>query len=628
MALFVPSAGFCVEEDPYVYRLLFGKVYFEFEKGTVEEDGRRQDHSRFQQTYSLDTLGNIFSSRLIIYDAGVTFTNNDYETVSTETNTKTTSYYLNTKILPRSAIPLLIFMNRSTNSITTGSSDLERTSTVYGLNWFLNLKTLPVTKVYVKRSVSESASTEQTTTSYQLDMTKHLGPTENELSYRLETSESNSESGLTSSVFNFNNRTHISRSTLFSLGATTSSTENEDSVAADTKQYGLTLGLESKPSIDTSQTHRYTYYNTSSGDNENTGGFYTGDMYYRFTDRFDTNFGISLSETESDSPTMKETAESFGANFGLNYRISDNLSLSEAVSYSSFTTNSDTGLNTQDHKLLSALTRIAYSKRLTWAQLATSYGLGYREEQSSQEGSGTGLEQNISVSLSDINVNPYVSFNTSVSWSDVTNLSGDVWSNSKTFDLSAANKLWKRYAIITGSYTKSESSSWIEVSDNKSEKLRLNALSTYFRNTRIELFSEHANTFDAISGFGQVDTESASITHNRYLLGGTLDLGANYTLTDSVYAGGSDSFTNKTLSARYSKRLLRDLNWALTAQRSENKGSRTFTKTSSVTNSFIYNLRAWLLSADHKYIITEDLVREQVESTILFRATRQFVRFL
>lgn len=611
-----------------MYRVLFAKVYFEFEKGTVEEDGRQQDHSRFQQTYSLDTIGNIFSSRIITYDAGVIFTDNNYESSNTEVDTKATSYYLSTNILPRSAIPLNIYMNRTIDSITTSTSDLERTRTVYGFNWFLKLKTLPETRVLVDRAINESATTEQTNTSYRLEMSKELGPTENELRYNLMTSESNTASGTESSVLNYNNRTHISRSTIFTLGATTSSTENEDPVAADTKQYGLTLGIDSNPSIDTRQTHRYTYYNTSSGDNENTGGFYTGDMYYRFTDRFDTNFGISLSETESDSPTQKETSESFGANFGLNYRISDNLSLSEAVTYSSFNTNSDTGLNTQDRELLSALTRIAYSKRLTWAQLVSSYGLGYREERSSQEGAGTGLEQNISVGLANIDVNPYVSFNTSASWSDVTNLSGDIWSNSKTFELSAANKVWKRYAILTGIYSKAESSSWIEVLNTKTEKLRLDAVSTYFRNTKIELFSEHANTFDAISGFGQVDTESASITHNRYLLGGALDLGAGYSLTDSKYTGGSDSFTIKTLSARYTKRLLRDLNWALTAQSTENKGSRTFTKRRSVTNSFIYNLRAWLLSADHKYIITEDLVREQVESTILFRATRQFVRFL
>jgi hypothetical protein len=62
------------------------------------------------------------------------------------------------------------------------------------------------------------------------------------------------------------------------------------------------------------------------------------------------------------------------------------------------------------------------------------------------------------VALSEIDVNRYVIFSTSADYNRVYNLTGDVWSRNYNYQLSAYNKLWRRYVQLGNQYGRSAQS--------------------------------------------------------------------------------------------------------------------------------------------------------------------------
>lgn len=624
-----PGLALCVEEDLYIYRLLFGRVYFEYETGSSEENGRTLEHSAFQQTYSLDTLGNILSRRLITYDAGLSYTLDDYEQEQTTIESKYLNFYLSSTLLPKSNIPLKLYGSRYNESTVT-TVENERTRTIYGLNWLARFRTLPDTRLMIESQNDSSSSSDITTTQYNLNLSKKIGPTENFLYYNLNTTTDNFKDGndSRSQAINFNNQTHISRSTRFDFGISRGDNSNDNPASPESSVTGVTVGLQSRPSIDFNQDHRYTYYSSSNDSSESTNGTYAGNMAYRFTDRLNSNLGLTAGETTSESPDKTETSKTFGFGFGLNYRLSKKLSLSETVSYSKSETSAATPTN-PNRELFRMLTHLNYSDRLSWANLATSVRLGYNKDKTTEELSGSGVEQGISVNLSDIDVNRYFLFNTSADWDKVYNLSGNVWSDNKTFQAAAFNKFWRRYVLFSAKFSKAMQSSWISASEAGSQNLTLNATSTYFRNTRIEFMSEHTQTFDTVIGDSEIDSETLTVTHNRYLAGGSLDFGFIFNMLSSEYEGGSDEFTSTSFFARYDKKLRRNLNWLASASVSRGRGdNESFRNVMSFSNLLTYQLRSWLLSAEQKYNHNEDQNRDLIENTLIFRALRQFTWML
>ena len=630
VVVLTPGLGFCVEKDLYIYRLLFGRVYFEYETGTSEQNGTTSERQRFMQSYSLDTLGNILSRRLATYDAGVSFTFENYEQGSTTVDTDNVNYYLKTILLPKSNIPLTLYGSQSNNTLTTATTTTERTRTIYGLNWLMRFRTLPDTRVNIERQNNTSQSSDMTTTVYNVNMTKSLGPTDNALAYNLNTTEDNimSGQGTQNSAINATNRTRLSRTTIFDLGYSRGDSTTESPDTPDTTVSAVTVGLQSRPSLEFSQGHRFTYYAISSDESDSTNSSYAGNMAYRFTDRLDSNLSLTAGESTTESPDKTEKTTSMGTGFGLNYRISNKLSMSETVDYSRFESSANTETN-QDRELFRALTHLNYRDQLSWAQLTSSLRLGYNRDKTTEELSGSGIEQGVSVALSEIDINRYFIFNTSADWNRVYNLSGDVWSKSSSYHLGAFNKLWQRYVKLTARFSRTSQESWISDLDNRTQIWSLNASSTYFRNTRIEANTEHNETFNNVSGDVASDTARLTVTHNRYLAGGALDLGFTYDYVSSEYTDGSDEFSSMGAFARYNRKLLRNLDWRAAASYTTGEGSdNTFRNITTLDNLFTYPLRSWLLSLEQKYIQTEDQNRDLVENTFLFKAMRQFLWML
>ncbi|OGP14925.1 MAG: hypothetical protein A2052_05345 [Deltaproteobacteria bacterium GWA2_54_12] len=625
----VPGQGFCVEEDMYIYRLLFGRVYFEYESGTTEDNGISRDRSRFLQSYALDTLGNILSRRLMTYDAEVNFTLDSYEQGSTAIDTENVNYYLKTTVLPKSNIPLSLYGSRLDETLTT-TSVTERTRTIYGMNWLMRFRTLPDTNIQIERQNDTAQSSDMTTTLYNVNMSKQVGPTENSLYYNLNTTEDNLRDGRGSQSMSINatNRTKLSRSTIFDLGLSRGDNTSDNSESPDMTINAVTVGLQSRPSLEFNQSHRFTYYGISTDGSDSTNSNYTGNMSYRFTDRLDSNLSLTTGESTSDTPDKSESTTSMGAGFGLNYRISKKLTMSETVNYNRFDTSANTDTN-QDRELFRALTHLTYSDQLSWAQLTSSLRLGYNKDKTTEELSGSGIEQGVSAALTNIDINRYFIFNTSVDWNRVYNLSGDVWSKNNSYQVSAFNKLWRRYAQLSAKFDRSSQSSWVSAAETSAENWSVGAASSYFRSTKIEATSEHTKTFDTVTGDLSTDSELLTVTHNRYLAGGAIDLGFTYNLVSNSFPGGSNEFSSMGAFARYNKKLLRNLDWRAGASVIRGEGDNaSFKNITAFDNLLSYPMRSWLLSLEQKYIHTEDQNRDLVENTFLFRAMRQFLWML
>jgi len=625
-----PGTGFCVEEDLYIYRLLFGRVYFEYETGTSEDNGYSREHNRFVQSYSLDTLGNILSRRLITYDAGVNFTSNNYQQESTTIDTDTVNYYLKTILLPKSNIPLSLYGSQMNETLSTNTTDSDRTRRILGLNWMMRFRTLPDTRIQIEQQNDSTQSSDTSTMMYNVTMTKTIGPTDNSLYFTMNTNTDNVQDNRDSqsTSINMTNKTRLSRSTIFDMGLSRGDTSYEAVSNPDLTVNAMTIGLQSTPSEEFHQEHRYTFYNNDIDGTTSENGTYTGNMSYKFTDRLNSTLNLTTGQSSSKTPDKEETTDSLGFGFNINYRLSRKLSLSELVSYSKFDTTAETETNV-DRELLRALTTLSYFDQLSWARLSTTASLGYNKDKTTEELSGTGIEQGLSAALTNIDFNRYAIFNTSAYWNKVYNLTGDVWSDNKSFQMSAASKLWRRYALLTANYSQSSQASWISASESTSMEWEFNAASNYFRNTKIEASTKHRETFDTVTGDVEVDIDMFSITHNRYLAGGQLDMGFTYNINSNKFEDGSDRFTSLALFAKYNRKLLYDLDWTAYASISRGNGdNETFRNITSLSNLLTYHLRSWLVTGEQKYLQTQDQNRDLIENTFIFRATRLFTWIL
>ncbi|MBI4949946.1 MAG: hypothetical protein HY955_07360 [Deltaproteobacteria bacterium] len=649
--LFAPQRGYAVEEDPYIYKSLVGQVLFEFEESAAEQNGIGSESARFQQTYTLDLKGNFLSRRLLIYDAGVSFTNSDYSSDASDVTTRSTGYYFRTTALPKSAIPLSLYGQRTVDE----SSTAETIKTTYGLNWFLKLRTLPQTSLYAERTLSESEGLDTETGNYKVILKKDIGPTVNDATMQYSTSGSTDGTESSTATFNANNLTKISKSTQIYAGATLSrSASTETDSDANTSLEGLSLLLNSKPSEDFKQDHRYSYYRNSTDGDEQIGTTYSGDMGYKISKRADASLSVSLGTVKSDSSTSDSETESFGVGGGVNLRLTDNLMASESVSYSDYKTNantsaasttdttdttdtttdttttdtaSDTSATTGDRTTLRATSRLSYSKALSWAVLGAGWGLGYIEDKAEGFSTGQGLEHSFNASLGNIDVNKYVGFGAGFSRADTYTLAGqDIFSHSSNYNANAFNKLWKQYVLINASFNKSVTESYIDITGSKSETYRLDATSAYFKNFNLMGYAERSSTFSGVSGSGQNDSVGASVGHNRPLFKGSLSLSLYYTLMDTEFEGGSDTIRDLQFLTQYTRKFYNNLNWQATFSVTQKLSSESDKDTTSFTNSLTYPLRAWFLGLEQKNTYTVESNTETKEASLLFRATRVFVR--
>lgn len=628
LTLFMPSKGYAIERDPYLYRSLLGKIHFEFEKDTTQEkNGAKSESTRFEQNYSLDFKGNIFSRYLLIYDAGVQFVSTDYNTTASNLTIRDINYYLRTTILPKSAIPLTLYGSIFDENLSGGASLSGHTTTTYGLNWFSRLKPFPTLAVYAERVHDKGDNADTETTSFRIRAEKEIGPTKNAVEYAYQGSDrlKSDTPGVTSQTINATNGTKISNSTNLSVAGTRSTSAG--STSGDTALEALGMHLISRPSQEFNQAHSYTFFSNKNPNQKQTGSTYSGDLDYSFSERLKSSLGLTLSTTDDVNPSGSFKSESVSTADSINYAISRNLSVSEAITYFKFTTNAPSVKgNLTDRSLLRVQTIVTYGKSFSWARLNMSYGLGYIEDKTTKKATGKGLEQTVSLALSDINFNPYVGFNARLRSDYIKTLSGDIKGRTTEYGADAFNRKWRKYMLLNASYSKTSVSSWITVLESRTETYRFTGSTDYFKGTRISASAEHINSFNAIQGFSRTTSETLSGEHTRTFLGGNLSLTASFSHLNVFSPGTPQKINTRTYSGKYTRPLLRSLFWSFYVLRNERTDQATFSNFTSVENSFIVPIRSWLFSFEHRYSLTENSIQNITENRYLFRATRTFLR--
>jgi hypothetical protein len=641
LCFFLPTKSHAIERDPYLIRTLVARIQLEYEKISLTENGRKaSDESRFKQIYSLETRGNLLSRYLIIYDAGVSFSDNDYTSGATNFVTNEYDYNLRTTFLPKSAIPLTLYGRYSTQTVSGLQDDFWHSRLLYGLSWFSTIKPFPRTLLTVERVNDKTDTTDVLSTYVRVRADKEIGPTENQVEYVYQNSDDQKSSNLsTSSDVNLRNKTHLSKNTAMYIGATRSESEITEGTSGTSAEplttqitlQGLAMSLTSRPSQEFNQSHNYTYFSNKSTTGRNTGSHYSGDMDYSFSDRLRSHLGLAYSESKDETGTSEFKNQTISTGDSISYSLNSNLSISETISYTKTTTNASEGTlaNVGDRSSLRVTTALAYRKPLSFANLTSNYALSYIEDnlvrEVGREG-GKGIEQDVSAGLSDINVVPHVGFDTFARYITIKNLSGDIGGSGYNYEANAYNRSLRKYVKILGTYSKEKTASWIALLEQKRELYRLNVSSDYFRNTSIRANAEHVNNFNNISGFTSTSSQSLSADHRRPLLGGSLFLAASFHHFTTHSTGEPQKVFLNLYEAKYSRAFLKSLLWQLRLFRSERTDQATFTNTSSIENGIFMPLRSWLFSLEHRYTLTEDYQRERTENRFMFRASRMFFR--
>ncbi len=623
----MPGTAYGVEQDLYVYRLLFGGVQFEFERQTTDYGHRESERNTFRQAYTLDTLGNIINRFIMTYDAGIRLIKTNSAADNSEVDASGVNYYLNTSILPRSAIPLTLYFSHFTseNEFNSGNSTStsESESTRYGLNWEMKMRNLPRTTLFAEFSQNEGQGSSTESAVYRLNMEKKIGPSDNGVYFGMNTNDSSSGSSSETTSINIRNRTELSRATRINFGYSrgTSDSDSRDTSTSSVVE-GLSLGLFSAPGQEFSQSHTYSYYSSEVDSSKQYGQTYSGSMGYSFSEKLSASTSLSVSDSVNETPTGDVTSESFGYSLGADYRVNDNISLSQSVDYSS---SEDSSGNKRTS--YGTNTGIGYGAGLGWAGLSASYGLGYRHEEVNQEEPFTGLQQNGSVTLRNIDVVRYVLFSTSVAFSDSSDSNGS-WTKTQSFSAGATNKEWTEYVVMQADYSYYNSTSRVDIYNNSSQNATFSATSDYFRNTNFSFLANYSQRDDATVGATTEQSQTFTAAHHRIIYDGNLRLTYQYMRSLRDYDGGDETNVSSTATASYNKRILGDVDWDINLSRSRTELDSSFYNTTYLTNTFRFNIRAWFMSAEHRYSILEDSVREQVDSTYFFRISRNFVRFL
>lgn len=618
----VPAKAWCVKIDPYLYRTLIGRITLEYER----EDslsGAKRTRSTFNQIYSLDSKGNILSRRLIIYDAGISFARSDstIETTTTkESDSTQLNYYLRTTFLPRSRIPFSIFGSRKTRDTSSGR---ETNTNEYGFEWYGYFIRLPETHVKVERKTQTGTGQDTATMNYRLELDKEWGPTTNALDSKHTTTNNNlTDTSASSSSVNFRNSTRLSSRTQFTVAAAAGHSLSAEEITTTTQ--GLGASLVSRPGKEFRQSHGYSLYRFTSEDSgektELVGSSYNGSMGYRITQRLSSSLGLSINTRDAESGSKTEEEEDVQGRASLNYRATEHLTVSESVSYRMLESGSEA-----DRKTLRVRTNARYSRQFDWASLSGTYHVGYVLDEVEGREEGTGVEQGVGLSLANIEIIRYAAFNASGSHERTKQLTGGIFERSTRYSLEGYNRVGTGYVNLRGNYEHSRTDDWV-TGEQLSDSIGASASTAFLKRTRFRASYRWKKSFDDEVGTSRTTSIGLSASHSRTVFRGPLRLHARLNRSKSIFTEGDQVTQTITYLATYGKTLFRILPWQISAERRETEVDDSLTISTSVKNRFFYQLRAWSLSLEQEYKITEDSSGKEVDNRVFARATRAFIR--
>jgi len=612
--------------DPHIYRIIQGNAFFNFSKSWSTANGETYGKSsNFSQRYTLATLGNILSHRLFIYDSGFNLTKN--KSINEDSNSRNTNsnFFLDTGILPISAVPLHTFYNSSTARSNGGNKSINK---YYGLNWHLRIGKFPDTNLGARRSVSKQKGVPTSfSEGFDIAMSKDLGPTKNTLDYRLDRSGTEgSDSDNSRWVINFTNTTNVSRSSSFRLSGTRNVRNDPTSKSTGN---ALSASFDSHPGPHFRQSHSYDFFNSKSDTSRSQGSSYGGSMSYMVSRNMTSSLRLGSNKNTTTSDSYKSTLTGLSSYGTIGYRITPRLNVSESINY--YSSKSDvegTKPKLSDSTAMTISSSASYSRPLSFAKFSGGYSMGYSQSETSNISTGKAINQGAYFRLAGMKIKKYATLSTSAGFRTSKAFKGDISSSGRNYAANANNIIWKKYVRLALTYRRTESRSNISETDNGDETYNLSADSNYFKSVPMHLQMGRNKYFDRISGVSTSDSLNANISHSRELLDGNLSASFTFNWSHGYGRGQNVITANARYNLNYARTLLDRVRWSFSLSRQEDIDSYKSSTSTSIQNSLGFPIRSWSFSVSHSYGLKESYGNTSTSNTISISLARGFTRVL
>ncbi|MEE9543268.1 MAG: hypothetical protein V3V95_05750 [Thermodesulfobacteriota bacterium] len=608
-------------KDPFIYKRLTLDIRFDldYSRSKTNNTVTSTNHG-YSQSYSLSFADNIIDPRLWVYTA---YVNYSLSTRSSGTSSDSLSMGFNSTILRKLRYPISIYESR-----TYGDNHI---SDSYGLRSLLRFRRLPLTNVEMSWHRIESDTNITMDSAYSISMVKNIGPTSNRFSY----SASEADNGSKNSSISLKNSVRLSRSSHISNAF--SRYERLPSNQGFDRGYALTSSLRSNTSDRFKQSHSYAIFSAESAvgtKRSNTDGqSYSGNWAYSLTEKIGLGGGLSVSESSSKGQSSESESESFNIRGGIGYKIAKNLSTKLSSSFSRSESNHISGLgNNTGDEFFNLKASVSYGRSIREMTFSSSYSIGYNEQLSLPDrGGGTGMGQSLNLGLGNIRYKK-VYFDTNAGFSRIDNLTGDLWSKSKSFRITAKPKYLVKYGSASGSYLYSSSDSWQTYQDSTRHRMRFRARTKRFRKTRGSMSQTYS-----ISKAGNISTSthrsmntSFSVNHSRRIKGGKATFSGSYSRRRFESGESLTRTSGMSITGTYRRPLLNRINWNVSGGffRSKDLEANRSTSSYHLRNDFTFSIRAWLVTVRQLHLANYNSTEsdKSKQDSIMVTLSRRIMR--
>jgi len=684
--VFMPERVMGIEEDLYAFNMLRLTVELTYEDLHYGTSDRPHKTSIFEQRYSLDVRGRLIDPKLIVYNMGIEFVDTDEKADTGESRKGVDNYKFNSIILRKSRVPLTLTANRSTSETTFGG---KTTTDNFGVDWYLKFKTLPWTRLTYDKTQTQATGRNEERESSGVVMTKAIGPTDNKISYSVDTTTDNTRNyNSEQTVYTFKNDTTLPLNSDFYLGIVNYNrlTSNGD-VKDEIDTTAGSMGLRTIRTAKFDQNYNYTFRTSEyADDNRSTNDeYFNGRIGYRPTKRLTTFSSMRYSLNEASSATSSETeSKTMDLSMGSSYVITSELSTTESLKYRQVKSTAGIPLTgKKERTTIDTSAALNYAKKLSWAAFSAGTSLGWYEETVEPEAGGEGVSYGFNTGLSGIDMTYFI-LSSSYGYSGVDSYFQNVDRKEQTFR-SDANSSYINYLPFTvsyvyhilDSYLVGESGvdntiattarmiylKWLPISasyshytltrpgnppsdlqfayveDKKEDNFSLNANLLYFRNTTLSANAVYSEYEQSVVDVGprvreedyRKKTWGINGSHTASLYRGRLGISTGYdeAITENTAADIKEDYYSWYIRGTYNTRISRNMAWKLQAEQNDSERNGLHETRTSVETNIFYRLRQWLLSADYLYAIKrhdQSVDRRETESRLMLRVSRTFIR--
>src|SRR3989338_4931394 len=435
--IFMPERVMGIEEDIYAFNMIKLGVELTYESLHYGTSDRPHKTSIFEQRYSLDVRGRLIDPRLIVYNMGIEFVDTDQRTDGGESHREVNNYKFNSIILRKSRIPLTLTANRSTSETTSGG---KTTTDNFSVDWYLKFRTLPWTRLTYDKTQTQGTGRNEERESSGVEMTKAIGPTDNKISYSVDTTTNNIQNySSEKTLYTFKNDTTLPLNSDFYLGMV---------------NYNLL---------------------TSNGDVKDETDTTAGSM------GLSTSLNMQSKFSETSSATSSETeSKTMNLSMGSSYVITSELSTTETINYKQEkSTSGDPLTGKKERTTIDTSAALNYAKKLSWSAFSAGTSLGWYKETVEPGAGGEGVSYGFNTGLSGIDMTYFI-LSTSYGYSGVDSYVENVDRKEHTFR-SDANSSYINYLPFTLSYAYHAMDSYLDSEDGVENTIAATARMIYLK---------------------------------------------------------------------------------------------------------------------------------------------------